>query len=169
MATTISASPQTLADSAPQLTRHDHLYNHYGLCSRVSLPDPTHLQSSLAKRRSNADRRLLFELGRSKSILTRRSSHKAMGKRMFFILSGRHHIQKLVSPSYERISQLDKKPSVVLQYRLPSFRDGFSDWALDSNHMKPIQSEIPVDTVSDWQEDAGSQLPSIPTLLKRAW
>ena len=58
------------------------------------------------------------------NISKRRSSQKAMAKRMFFLLSQRHYMQKLASP-YEIVLQLDKKSSP--QYRLPSFLDGFSD------------------------------------------
>ena len=101
MTTTISASPQTMVDSATQLTKHDPMYSQHSLFNPVGLPDPAHLQPSLAKRRTKADRRLLFELGRTKKTSTRRSSHKAMGKRMFFRLSGRHHMQTSVPPSHE--------------------------------------------------------------------
>lgn len=156
-----------MADLATQLTQHGAIYTSYGLFNRVSLPDPTHLQTSIAKRRTKADRRLLFELGRTKRTSTRRSSHKAMGKRVFFLLSGRHHMQDSLLPSYENVLQLDKEASILPQYRLPSFREGFSEWAQDVSHMNPMQSEIALDKVSSWQESAGSQFPGILTLLKR--
>lgn len=169
MTTTISVSPQTLVDSAPQLTKHDPIYTQHGLFNRVALPDPTHFQPSLIKRRTKADQRLLFELGRTKNTSKRRSSHKAMGRRMYFLLSGRHHMQKLVSSSYENALQLDKKVSLVSKCRLPSFRDGFSVWVQNASHMNPKPSDMTLDRVSSWQDNAGSQLPSILTLLKRDW
>lgn len=86
---------------------------------------------------------------------------------MFFLLSERHYMQKAVSLFYENVLQLDKKASIVSQYRLPSFRDGFSHWVEDTSHMESMQSEIALDRVRRWQENAGLQLPSISTLLKR--
>ena len=169
MTTTISASPQTLADPAPQLTHHDPIYTHRGLFNRVALPNPASLPPSLAKRRTKADRCMLSELGRTRNISIRHSSHKAMRKRIFFLLSGRHHMQKLLSLSYERVLQLDKRASLVSQYRLPSFRDGFSPWIQDSGHMDSLQSEITADDVSSGREKAGSRLPTILTLLEREW
>lgn len=169
MTTTISASPRTLADSAPQLIQHDRIHTQRGSISRATLPDPAHLQPSLAKRRIKADRHLLSGLGRMRNTSTRRSSSKAIGKRMFFLLSGRHHMRKVVSLSYEHVPQLDKKASLVSQYRLPSFRDGFPDWIQDTNQMNSMQSKIALERVSNWQENAGMQLPSILTLLKREW
>ena len=167
MTTTISPPPQTSADWAPQLTLHGPIYAHHGLFDRVALPDPKNLQPSLAKRRIKADRRLLFELDRTKKASKRRSSHKAMGKRIFFLLSERHYMQKAVSLFYENVLQLDKTASLVSQYRLPSFRDGFSHWVEDISHMEPMQSEIALDRVCWWQESAGLELPSISTVLKR--
>ena len=86
---------------------------------------------------------------------------------MFFLLSERHYLQKAVSLFYENAPQLDKKALLVSQYRLPSFRDGFSHWLEDTSHMDTMQSEIPLDRVCRWQENAGLDLPSISTLLKR--
>ncbi|KAF6230373.1 hypothetical protein HO133_004715 [Letharia lupina] len=169
MATPTSASPQTLADSAPQRTQHNSIYTPRGLFNQVTLPNPSHLQPSLAKRRTKADQRLLSEFGLSKNTPMRRSSHNAMGKRMFFLLSGHHHMQKVVPPSYEHALQLDKKALLVSQYRLPSFREGFSDWIQDTSLMDPMQSEITVDRLSRGQENSGLHLPSIVTLLKREW
>lgn len=169
MTTTISASPQTMVDSATQLTKHDPMYSQHSLFNPVGLPDPAHLQPSLAKRRTKADRRLLFELGRTKKTSTRRSSHKAMGKRMFFRLSGRHHMQTSVPPSHEDIIRLDKKVSLVSQCRLPSFRDGFSVWIQDTRHLNPIEGEIAISQGSGWEENAGLRLPSIQILLEREW
>ena len=167
MTTTISSPPQTFANSAPQLTLRGPIYAHHGFFNRVALPDPTHLPPSLSKRRIKADRRLLFELDRTKKASKRRSSHKAMGKRMFFLLSERHYMQRAVSLFYENVLQLDKKASLVSQYHLPSFRDGFSHWVENTSHAEPMQPEIPLDKVLRWQESAGLQLPSISTVLKR--
>lgn len=112
---------------------------------------------------------MLSELGRARNTSIRRSSHKAMGKRIFYLLSGRHHMQKLVALPYERVLQLDKSASLVSHHRLPSFRDGFSPWIQDSGHIDSLQSEIAVDEISSGQENAGLQLPTILTLLKREW
>lgn len=167
MTTTISSTPQTLADSAPQLTQHGPIYAHHSPFNRVPLPDPSHLRPTHAKRRIKADRHLLFELDRTKNASKRRSSHRAMGKRMFFLLSERHYMQKVVPLLYGKVLHLDQKASLVSQYRLPAFRDGFSHWVEDTTQMKPMQSQIALDSVSWWQENAGLQLPSISTLLKR--
>lgn len=78
-------------------------------------------------------------------------------------------MRKVVSLSYEHVPQLDKKASLVSQYRLPSFRDGFPDWIQDTNQMNSMQSKIALERVSNWQENAGMQLPSILTLLKSEW
>ena len=78
-------------------------------------------------------------------------------------------MQKLLQSPYENVPQLAKQPAVALQERLPSFRDGFSDWAPDANHMRPMESEIVLDRASNWQGDAGSQLPGIPKLLQGEW
>lgn len=78
-------------------------------------------------------------------------------------------MQHLVSLSYERVLQLDKEASLVSQYRLPSFRDGFSPWIQDSSHMDLLQLETAVDEISGGQENAGLQLPNILTLLRREW
>ena len=155
-----------MADSAPQLNQQGPKYTAHRLSNRVVLPDPTHLREPVAKRRTKADRRLLFELGRTKGTSTRRSSHKAMGKRMFFLLSGRHNMQNSVPPPYENVLQLDEKALLLSDYRLPSFREGFSEWVQDISHMNPMQIEIALDKVSSWRENVGCQLPSIVTLLK---
>ena len=76
-------------------------------------------------------------------------------------------MQKMVPLFYGKVLQLDQNASLVSQYRLPAFRDGFSYWVEDSSHLRPMQSQIPLDSVSWWPEDAGLQLPSISTLLKR--
>ena len=168
MTTTISASPQTLADSASQLFYRNSLDTHSGVFDRMALPDPTNLQPSLVKRRTRADRRLLSELGRTKNISKRRSSHKAMAKRMFFVLSGRHNMQKLVPPSYEVVLQLDEEPSsIVVQYRLPSFRDGFSDWVRDASLSDSIQSKIALNRMPRRKDNARLQLPSVFAILRR--
>lgn len=167
MTTIIPSTPQTSADSAPQLTQHGPTYAHHGLFNPSALPDPTHLQPTHAKRRIKADRRLLFELDRTRNASKRRSSQKAMGKRMFFLLSERHCMQKVVPLFYGTVLQLDRKASLVSQYRLPAFRDGFSHWVEDTSHLRPMQSQIALDSVSWWQEKAGRQLPSISMLLKR--
>ena len=78
-------------------------------------------------------------------------------------------MRKAWPTSCETVLQLDKKTSLVSQYRLPSFRDGFSDSVQDIGHMHPVQSEIARDRVACWQEDAGLRLPSILTLLKSEW
>ena len=170
MTTTIPASPQTLADSAPQLLHHDPLHTYRAELNRMALPDPTKIQPSLAKRRSRVDRRLLFELDRTKNISKRRSSHRAMGKRIFFLLSGRHHMQKMMPPSHEIVLGLDtKSSSLVSPHRLPSFRDGFSDWVQGTGHLDTIRSKIALETVSRRQENTGLQLPSIYTTLGREW
>lgn len=78
-------------------------------------------------------------------------------------------MQKLVALPYERVLQLDKSASLVSHHRLPSFRDGFSPWIQDSGHIDSLQSEIAVDEISSGQENAGLQLPTILTLLKREW
>lgn len=170
MTTTIRASPQTLADSAPQLLHHDPLHTYHAEFNQMALPDPTKIQPSLAKRRSRADRRLLFELGRTKNISKRRSSHRAMGKWIFFLLSGRHHRQDLMPPSHEIVLRLDtKSSSLVSPCRLPSFREGFSDWVQDNGQLGSIRSKIALNTVSKRQENTGLQLPSIVTTLGREW
>ena len=88
---------------------------------------------------------------------------------MFFLLSGNHHLQKLVPPSYESPLELDvkmhEKGSLVSQYRLPSFGEGFSDWMNDTSHMKPITSEVIVEGSSGELDGAVLRLPSIETLL----
>lgn len=99
----------------------------------------------------------------------RRSSHKAMGKRIFFLLSKHHHMQKLLPPSYENVLLLNKKASLVSQYRLPSFRDGFSDWVQDTRQMNAMQSELAQDRVYNWLENVEMQLPGISTLLEWEW
>ena len=76
-------------------------------------------------------------------------------------------MQKLVSSSHDNALQLDKKVSLVSQCRLPSFRDGFSVWVQNPGHMNPMPSDITLDRVSTWQDNAGFQLPSILTLLER--
>ena len=78
-------------------------------------------------------------------------------------------MQKLVPPSYEDITRLDKKVSLVSQCRLPSFRDGFSFWIQDISHMNPIEAEIDAYQGSGWEENAELRLPSIQTLLEREW
>ena len=167
MTTTISTSPQTLTDSAPQLIHDGPLCAYLGVFRRTALPDPTRLQPSLAKRRTRADRHLLSELGRAMNISKRRSSHKAMAKRMFFLLSRHHYMQKLMSPSYEIVLQLDKKSSP--QYRLPSFLDGFSDSVRDTGHLNSVHSQAALKGVSRRQEKAGWRLPSICTIPRREW
>ena len=88
---------------------------------------------------------------------------------MFFRLSGRHHMQTLVSFPYEDIIRLDTKVSLVPQCRLPSFRDDFSVWIQDTSHMNPIEAEIAVSRGSGREETAGLRLPSIQLLLEREW
>ena len=146
MTDTLSPSPQTLTDSAPQLIHDGSLYTYLGAFCRTALPDPTHLQPSLAKRRSRADRHLLSELGHTMNISKRRSSHKAMAKRMYFLLSQRHYLQKASSPFYEIVLQLDKKSSA--QYRLPSFLDGFSDSIQDTGDLDSMHSQTALKGVS---------------------
>ena len=165
MTTTISASPQTLTNSVPQLTHDRPLYAYLGILCRTTLPDPTHLQPSFVKRRTRADRHLISELGRTMNISKRRSSHKAMAKRMFFLLSKRHYMQKLASPSYEIVLQLDEKPSP--QYRLPSFLDGFSDSVQEPGHLRPMHLQTALMGVPTRQEKAGLRLPSIYTIPRR--
>ena len=80
------------------------------------------------------------------NIAKRRSSHKAMAKRMFFLLSQRHYMQKVASPSYEIALQLDEKSSP--QYRLPSFLDGFSDSVQDIGHLDSMHSQTALKGVS---------------------
>ena len=167
MTTTISASPQTLTDSAPQLIHDGPLCAYLGAFCRTALPDPTCLQPSLAKRRSRADRHLLSELGRTMNISKRRSSHKAMAKRMFFLLSQHHYMQKSASPSYEIVLQLDQKSSP--QYRLPSFLDGFSDSVQDTGHLDSMHSQTALKGVSRRQEKAELRLPSTCTIPRREW
>lgn len=167
MTTTISASPQTLADSAKQLTHHGSIYRHRGLSHRVAFPNPTQLQPSLAKRRTKADHRLLSELDRTHSNSKRHFSHKAMGKRMFFLLSGRHHMEKLgPSSSYETVSTLEEKVSPKLNKQLPSFRDGFPHWCQDASHINAIQTEDDLNRTSSGQGDLRVRLPSISALLQ---
>ena len=157
----MSASPETLGDSAPQLTQCHNLYNYQGSFNQTALPDPTHLRAPTARRRTKTDRRLLSELGRTKNIPMRRSSHKAMGKRMFFLLSGRHRMQKQLLPSHENFLRLDKRSFAVSQCCLPSFRDGFSDWVQDTRPTDPMQLEVDVSEASRWQESARLGLPSV--------
>ena len=76
---------------------------------------------------------------------------------------------KLVPPSDEIVLQLDKKPSIVSQCRLPSFRDGFSDWIQDTGHLDGMRSEVALNGMPYRQENAISQLPSIFTTLRRGW
>ena len=76
---------------------------------------------------------------------------------------------KLVPPSYEIVPQLDKKPSIASQYRLPSFRDGFSDWVQDTGHLDAMRSEVALNGMPYRQENAKLQLPSIFTTLRRGW
>ena len=167
MTPTTSSSPQTLADSAPQPAQHDPLYTCRSLLNGKALPDPTRLRPSFAKRRTRADRRLLSELGRMKTIPMRRSSHKAMAKRIFFLFSGRRRrMRKLVPPSFEIVVQLDKRSALLSQYRLPSFRDGFTERGRDTWSMNPTTPPaFPVANAPGWQENAMSQLPSIFTLF----
>ena len=80
------------------------------------------------------------------NISKRRSSHKAMAKRMFFLLSQHHHMQKSASPSYEIVLQVDKKSSP--QYRLPSFLDGFSNLVQDTGHLDSMHSQTALKGVS---------------------
>lgn len=167
MTTTISASPQTLADSASQLSHHDPLHTHRRVFDRKTLPDPTKLQPSRAKRRTRADRRLLSELGRAENVSTRRSSLKAMAKRIFFLLSERHHMQKPVPPSCEVVLQFDNRSSsFVSHYRLPSFREGFSDWVQDTGRFDIMQSEIALYRMARRKDNAGLHLPSVCTMLR---
>ena len=172
MTSTTSSSPQTLADLAPQLAQHDPLYTCSSLLNGTALPDPTRLRPSLAKRRTRADRRLLSELGRIKTMSMRRSSHKAMAKRIFFLFSGpRRRMRKLVPPSYEIVLRLDKRSAPLSQYRLPSFRDGFMERGQDSGVMNPTMppTALPVTNTPEWQENAVAQLPSIFTLFGSEW
>ena len=146
MTTTIATSPQTLTDSASQLIHDGPLYAYLGMFCQTALPDPTCLQPSLAKRRTRADRHLLSELGRTVNIFKRRSSRKAMAKRMFFLLSQRHYMQKVASPSYEIALQLDRESTP--RYRLPSFLDGFSDSVQGSGHLDSMHSQTALKGVS---------------------
>ena len=88
---------------------------------------------------------------------------------MFFLLSGNHHMQKLVPPSYESPLELDvklhEKGPLVSQYRLPSFGEGFSDWICDTSHIKPVQSETTSEGSSGELDGSVLRLPSIETLL----
>ena len=165
MTPTVSSSSQTLADSAPQLAQHDHLCACSSSFNGTALPDPTHLRPSPAKGRSRADRRLLSELGRVKTRSTRRSSHKAMAKRMFFLLSGRRRMRKLVPPSYELVLLLSTRSTLLSRYPLPSFRDAFTEWVPDTEALNPTPLALPVNGFAGWQEKAVSQLPSVFTLL----
>ena len=96
------------------------------------------------------------------NISKRRSSHKAMAKRMYFLLSQRHYMQKVASPSYEIVLQLDKKSSA--QYHLPSFLDGFSDAVQDTGNLDSMYSQTTPKGVSRRQEKAGLRLPSVCTI-----
>ena len=73
------------------------------------------------------------------NISKRRSSQKAMAKRMFFLLSQRHYMQKVATPSYEIALQLHGRSPP--QYRLPSFLDGFSDSVQESGHLDSMHSQ----------------------------
>ena len=171
--TITSASPQTLADSKPQLIiHHDPLLHTYrGLFNGgIALPDPANLQPSpTTKRRTRADRRLLSELGRTANPSKRRSTHKAIAKRVFFLLSGRRRLQKsMMPPSYEAVVlQLDKKPSSSRYYRLPSFRDGFFSHPGHNKdlHSKQVALLSRIPGPSRRQGNPGLQLPSVDTLL----
>ena len=171
MTTTPSAFPRTPADSAQHITQKAPSYINGDISNRATLPTPVHLDPPLAKRRTKADRRLLLELGRMRKPSRRRSSHKEMGKRMFFLLSGNHHMQKIMPPTYESPLEIDamhEKGPLVSQYRLPSFEEGFSEWIQDTSHMKPIQSEVIVEGSSGELDGTVLRLPSIETLLGTA-
>ena len=73
-------------------------------------------------------------------------------------------------PSHEIVLRLDSKSSsLVSPFRLPSFREGFSDWVQDNGQLDSIRSKIALNTVSKRQENTGLQLPGIVTILGREW
>ena len=169
MTNTISASPQTLADSLPQLTKHGPIYRHNALFHPLSLQHPSQLPPSLAKRRTKADRCLLLELDHTHSNSKRRSSHKAMGKRIFFLLSGHQHMPKTgpLSP-YELVSAFGQKVSPKLKNRLPSFREGFPYWGQDASHTDPpmqIEDHLDGGTFNE-KRDTRVHLPGVWSLLR---
>ena len=76
-------------------------------------------------------------------------------------------MERSVPPSYEIVLRLDQKS--CSHYRLPSFRDGFSDWVQDTGHDDSMLSGIALKDVFRRQEKAGWQLPGICTILRRQW
>ena len=58
----------------------------------------------------------------------------------------------------------DKAP-LESRYRLPSFAEGFSDWILDTSHMKPGRSVVTSGGVSGELDGLVLRLPSVGRLL----
>lgn len=76
-------------------------------------------------------------------------------------------MQKPVPPCYEVVLQFGNKFSpFVSHYRLPSFREGFSDWVQDTGHLDIIQSEIALYRMARRKDNAGLHLPSVCTMLR---
>ncbi len=69
-------------------------------------------------------------------------------------------MQRLVHPSCESVSLLGKKAP---GYRLPSFRDGFSDWGRKADYGDAMRFE------DGLEGGEGGRLPSVFAVLGRGW